>query len=50
MIDACLNIKKYNGYLTKTNEILNNCINMFQYDQIDLEECKKLKSKYSFDK
>jgi tetratricopeptide (TPR) repeat protein len=47
LIDAIINIKKNNGYLTNSSEILNNCINMHQYNQIDLEECMKKQSKYS---
>ena len=47
LIDAVLNMKKNNGYLTNGSEILNNCINMHQYGQIDLEECMKKNSKYN---
>lgn len=47
LIDSVLNMKKNNGYLTNGSEILNNCINMHQYNQIDLEECMKKTSKYS---
>lgn len=43
---AVENMKDNEGLLTNSSEILNNCINMHQYDQIYLEECKKLKSKY----
>lgn len=48
--EAVLSIKRNNGYLNKNSEILNNCINMYQYDQIHLEECKKLPSKYTINK
>ena len=47
--DSVINMKKNNGYLTNSSEILNNCINMHQYDQDDLEECIKNKGKYSVD-
>lgn len=46
LYNAVLSTKRNNGYLNKNSEILNNCINMYQYDQIYLEECKKLPSKY----
>lgn len=39
-------MQKNNGYLTNNSEILNNCINMFQYDQDDLEECINKQGKY----
>lgn len=47
MIDAVASLKKNKGYLQQNSEILNNCINMHQYDQIYLDECKALPSKYS---
>ena len=47
LVDAVEQMKKNNGYLTNSSEILNNCINMHQYNQPDLEECMKKKSKYS---
>lgn len=47
LVDAVLNMKKNNGYLTNSSEILNNCINMHQYNQVDLEDCIKRKSKYN---
>lgn len=40
-------LKKKKGYLHQNSEILNNCINMFQYEQPQLEECKKTIPKYS---
>lgn len=46
LVDAVSSAKRNNGYLNKNSEILNNCINMHQYDQIYLEECKKCPSKY----
>ena len=39
-------MKKNKGYLQKNSEILNNCINMWQYDQDLLDECKKFTPKY----
>lgn len=46
LIDAVLNIKKNEGLLNNHSEILNNCINMHQYDQPDLEDCFVKPSKY----
>ena len=46
LIDAVLNIKKNEGLLNNHSEILNNCINMHQYDQPDLEDCFIKPSKY----
>tara|TARA_Y100000389_G_scaffold80301_1_gene77007 strand:+ start:2542 stop:3543 length:1002 start_codon:yes stop_codon:yes gene_type:complete len=40
-----LSIKK-NGYLGKNSELLNNAINIYQYNQDDVDEYCKLKSKY----
>lgn len=39
-------MKKNKGYLQKNSEILNNCINMWQYEQELLDECKKFTPKY----
>lgn len=47
MLDAIASLKKNKGYLQQNSEILNNCINMHQYEQIYLDECKQLQSKYS---
>lgn len=47
LIDAVASLKRNKGYLQQNSEILNNCINMHQYDQIYLEECKSIPSKYS---
>jgi len=44
---AIINIKKNNNYCSKSNEILNNAINIYKLDQEYFEECKNLKSKYS---
>ena len=38
--------KKNYGYLQKNNNILNNCITIFQYEQEMLQECIKVKPKY----
>lgn len=46
MIEACGFIESEHGIVSKSTDILNNAINMFQYDQANLEEYKKKKSKY----
>jgi len=46
LIEAVLNVKKNDGIITNYSEILNNCINMHQYDQPDIEECLLKPSKY----
>lgn len=47
MTDAVSILKKNKGYLQQNSEILNNCINIFQFEQAGLEECMKVTSKYS---
>lgn len=47
--ESVMLMKKNNGYLTNTSEILNNCINMYQYEQDDLEDCMKIKGKYDIE-
>lgn len=47
MTNAISNMKKNKGYLQQNSELLNNCINVYQYDQSMLEECKKSVPKYS---
>jgi len=47
MTSAISNMKKNNGYLQQNSELLNNCINIYQYEQSMLEECKKSVPKYS---
>jgi len=47
LVDAVNDNKNNEGLMGNYNEILNNCINMHQYDQPDLEECLKKQSKYS---
>ena len=44
---SIINMKKNNNYCSKSNEILNNTINIYKLDQEFFEECKNLKSKYS---
>jgi len=43
---ALNNHKKNKGYLQKNSDILNNCINMFQFEQDMLEVCMKETPKY----
>jgi len=47
MSDAISNMKKNKGYLQQNSELLNNCINIYQFDQSMLEECKLSVPKYS---
>lgn len=47
MTDACEKMQSGFGYISKSSEILNNAINIYQYDQVQLEECKKKVSKYN---
>jgi len=47
MIKAANNLNKNKGYISKNNDILNNAINIHQFDQPLLNECKKKKSKFS---
>ena len=44
---AVINMKKNNNYCSKSNEILNNAINIYKLDQEYFDECIKFKSKYS---
>jgi len=44
---AVFNLRKMEGLITPYNEILNNCINMHQYDQKDIEQALKLPGIYS---
>jgi len=46
MKDACLKLKTEKGLISKSSSILNNAINIYQYNQYMLEEYKKRKSKY----
>jgi len=47
MTAAVDNLKKNKGYLQQNSEILNNCINMYQFEQENLEEYIKTVPKYS---
>lgn len=46
-IMALENTKTHNITIQQNSEVLNNTINIYQFNQEFLEECKKLKSKYS---
>jgi GR25 family glycosyltransferase involved in LPS biosynthesis len=47
MIEAMHNYKKMNGFICQHNELLNNCINMHQFEQSDIENVLKLQGIYS---
>jgi hypothetical protein len=47
LIDAVLNLKKADGYISQQNETLNNCINMHQFEQSDIDNVLKLNGVYS---
>lgn len=47
LIESVLNLKKSDGYICQHNEILNNCINMHQFEQSDIENVLKLPGIYS---
>lgn len=47
MTIAVNSMKKNKGYLQQNSELLNNCINVYQFDQACLEECMKATPKYS---
>jgi len=44
--DACYKLKEGNGLISKSTDILNNAINIFQYEQYMLDEYKKKTPKY----
>ena len=46
MEEAIMNIYNNEGYYSSTDDILNNAINICQYDQDILDKCKNKKSKY----
>jgi len=46
MVEACVKLQETQGFVSKSSEILNNAINVFQYDQTLLESCKNKKSIY----
>lgn len=45
-LEALECMKRNKGYLQKNSEILNNCINMWKYEQNMLDDCKKSIPKY----
>jgi hypothetical protein len=47
LIQATINYKNTDGFLCQYSEILNNCINMHQFEQSDIEEVLKLPGIYS---
>jgi len=47
LIEAVSCLKKNDGFISQHNEILNNCINMHQYEQSDIENALKLSGIYS---
>jgi hypothetical protein len=47
LIEAMNNFKKNDGFICQHNEILNNCINMHQYEQSDIDNVLKLQGIYS---
>ena len=47
LIDAVNNLKKNDGFICQHNETLNNCINMHQFEQSDIENVLKLSGVYS---
>ena len=44
---SVFNLKRMEGFITQYNEILNNCINMHQFEQKDIEVALKLPGIYS---
>ena len=47
LIEAVLNLNKNDGYLAPQSEVLNNCINMHQFEQSDIDNVLKLDGIYS---
>ena len=47
LIQAIINYKNTDGYICQYSELLNNCINMHQFEQSDIEELLKLPGIYS---
>jgi predicted nucleic-acid-binding protein len=43
---AVINFKKNEGYMVQFNEILNNCINIYQLYQEDIKDCFNKKGLY----
>lgn len=46
MTDACDKLLLHQGYVSKLSEIMNNAVNIHQYDQDMVDECLKAKSKF----
>jgi|694.fasta_scaffold01147_14 hypothetical protein len=47
LIEAIMILKKNDGFISQQNEILNNCINMHQFEQSDIDNVLKLQGIYS---
>jgi len=47
LIEAVMALKKNDGFICQHNEILNNCINMHQFEQSDIDNALKLSGIYS---
>ncbi len=47
LIEGVINMKKTDGLISRNSEMLNNCINMHQFEQSDIEEALKMKGIYS---
>lgn len=47
LIEAVMTLKKNDGFICQQNEILNNCINMHQFEQSDIDNVLKLQGIYS---
>lgn len=46
LIEAILNMKKTDGLVSRNSEMLNNCVNMHQFEQSDIEQALKLDGIY----
>ncbi len=47
LIQAILNMKKTDGLISRNSEMLNNCINMHQFEQSDIEDALTINGIYS---
>lgn len=47
MSEACHRLQECHGYVSKSHDILNNAINIYQHEQLYLNECKQKTSKYA---
>jgi len=47
LIECIINMKNSEGLISRNSELLNNCINMHQFDQSDIEDALKEKGIYS---